>query len=85
MELLNVLLMTPLNEISTHIHVATLVTIVWCLFSFAFARDKKDSIKTFTDKGIPFIDRIKNFFKSDISISFMMFVILIVIVIVYYI
>ena len=82
---MNVLLLTSLSDISAHIHVATSVTIVWCLFSFAFALNKKETFELICNKELPVFERLREFFKSDLSIPFVMFVIFIVIVIKYYI
>ena len=80
-----ILLLTPFNSISTHVHVATLVVLVWCVFSFAFAPDKMKSWKAVTAPGLKFSERVSTFFKADISISAIMFVAFLILVFKYYI
>ena len=80
-----IFLFTPLSEISSHAHVATLVVLVWCFFAFAFAPDKKKAWKAVTAPGISFSTRVSTFFKADLSISVIMFIIFLALVFYYYI
>lgn len=63
-----ILILTSFASISSHIHVITLVTLVWCFFAFVFARDKMKTIQEIKIKGITLKERISIFFKSDLSI-----------------
>lgn len=80
-----ILLFTSFEDISSHIHVATLVTLVWCFFAFIFAPNKMKAWKDVTASGISFSERVSTFFKTDVSISFILFIIFLILVFSYYI
>lgn len=80
-----ILILTSFASISSHIHVITLVTLVWSFFAFVFARDKMKTIQEIKIKGITLKERISIFFKSDLSISVFLFIIFLVLIFWYYI
>jgi len=71
------------HEFSSHVLVAAIVTLVWCIFSFVFAADKKAVYESVFGKNIHVNERVKNFFKSDFSISFGLFIGFLIIVSIY--
>lgn len=80
-----ILALTSFYLISTHIHVIIIVTLVWCFFAFMFARDKSKTCNVLKNSNINWKEKTAIFFKSDFSISVVLFIIFLILIIRYYI
>ena len=80
-----ILTLTTFYTISTHVHVITIVTLVWCFFAFIFAHDKSKTCNSLKNSKINWKEKVIIFFKSDFSISIILFIIFLILVFSYYI